>query len=258
MSNATLLAEDRREQILIDSIQGKCQAIVTHRGLNGWRTFKSCFASGSRTANVVHLVLREVLDRQVVRVGDTLGVTFRVGHSKCMFSGAVLSLLSTEDGLRVSLPWPADVQRLQRRAYQRTVPPRSQVIAVRFWRTSVNSSAAREPEVKYGQLEDLSAGGIRLRVTDPENLELDVPYRCSFSPRPGAPALVLEATLRHHEAAANGKASLGFQFLGLETSAEGQRALARLARVVQSFHQGRGRSSRPDNGSEPKDSITTG
>jgi hypothetical protein len=78
---------------------------------------------------------------------------------------------------------------------------------------------------------------MRIKVADPKDVELDRTYKCVLTPRPGKPALVLEAVLRHREAGDSGRASLGFQFVGMETTAEGIRLLDRLVRVVNHFHR---------------------
>jgi hypothetical protein len=50
---------------------------------------------------------------------------------------------------------------------------------------------------------------------------------------------VLDAVLRHREAAEQGRASLGFQFVGMETTPEGLRLLDRLVRIVNHFQRSR-------------------
>ena len=76
-----------------------------------------------------------------------------------------------------------------------------------------------------------------LKVADAVSVEMDRTYKTVFAPRPGKPALILDSILRHREVVEKGRASLGFQFVGLETSTEGLRTLDRLARLVSHFQR---------------------
>jgi len=78
---------------------------------------------------------------------------------------------------------------------------------------------------------------MRIKVADSKEVQIDQTYRCVFSPRPGKPSLVLDAVLRHREAVDHGRASLGFQFVGMETTQEGLRLLDRIVRIVNDFQR---------------------
>jgi hypothetical protein len=177
----------------------------------------------------------------------------------------------------VGLRWPRQIHQLQRRAYERATPPRGNVIAVRCWQEQRRSGKAAETRrVRHGQLDDLSAGGMRLRMADATDMQIGHTYRCAFTPHPGSQQLIVEAILRHRQAESSpsgrlqteprpsgrgcegepsgqrqveapvaadllvDRVSLGFQFIGLEASPEGQRTLDRLARIVSKFQRARG------------------
>jgi len=93
-------------------------------------------------------------------------------------------------------------------------------------------------QVLTGRMLDLSAGGIRVSIPDP-SIEWTIGARviCEFQHRPEESPIRLETRLQHIEAAANGHRSIGFQFVGLDTSLEGQRRLAHLASIVTSFQR---------------------
>jgi hypothetical protein len=78
---------------------------------------------------------------------------------------------------------------------------------------------------------------MRIKVADSKEVQLDRTYRCVFSPRAGKPSLVLDAVLRHREAGDQGRAALGFQFVGMETTQDGLRLLDRLVRIVNHFQR---------------------
>lgn len=142
----------------------------------------------------------------------------------------------------VTFCWPDQIQQLQRRAYERATPPKDMVIAVRFWREVGPIGVPAEARtVRYGQLEDLSAGGLRVKVSNPDDIQPGATYRCVIEPYPGKPPLILDAVVRHREAVDHGRASIGFQLVGLETTPEGRKALDRLARTVSRFQRARSR-----------------
>jgi len=236
---------------LLDSIRQQRQLVLTQSAPDGWRTFKAVFHLGTpESGDLAVRVLDECEGAQgSLTTGATLGGTFRLGHKKCMFSTSLRGIRGAGDHSIATMGWPQHLQQLQRRAYERAAPPAGSIVVVRFWReVSTDSPPAGDSRaVRHGQLEDLSCGGIRIKVADAHDVALGCTHRCVFAPRPGKPSMVLEGILRHREAAEHGRASLGFQFVGLETTPEGLRALDRLARVVGHFQRSHGhRTRRPE------------
>ncbi|MEK6675180.1 MAG: PilZ domain-containing protein [Planctomycetota bacterium] len=237
------LVEDQKDNILEESIRDERHLVLTERSPQGWRLWKSRFVTGSKAA--ANLLVKLRLDEGIshtLEVGSTVGVTFRTGHMKCMFRSTVEQVQPRPDGDVLKLLWPENIQRLQRRIFERTAPPRGQVVAVKFWReaSSEPSNPSTSPAViRHGQMEDLSAGGLRIHVADPGDIQLGTTYRCSFAPNQGAPHVVLESILLHKEAADRSRISLGFQFVGLDSSADGRKTLDRLAKIVSQYQRSR-------------------
>lgn len=245
MGATQTITADRHGQILEDSVRQRRPLILTHNGADGWRTFKATFAEatpGTPTLTVRIETSAEQPPTPMPKIGDPLGGTFRLGHKKCMFSTTLMNTRRDGNAEVWMIRRPEQLQQLQRRAYERALPLKGSVIAVRFWReTPGGDTPADARTVRHGQLEDLSAGGMRVKVADPKDLDLDRTYRCVFTPRPGKPALVMDAVLRHREAVDQGRSSLGFQFVGMEASEEGMKLLDRLVRIVQHFHRAEAR-----------------
>lgn len=243
MSGTQAIAEDRRDRIIEDSIRDHRPGVLTRQADCGWQTYRTQFISGSRPSGAVVLKIDPSNEQSVDRLpnpGESLGVTFRAGHMKCMFSSILENVHPGSDGSLLTLKWPDEVQRLQRRVYERVQPPPGMVVAVRFWRfDALSASPGGDRAARYGQLEDISAGGIRVQTTDAGTLDTGCIYRCAFSPRPQAPSLVIDARLRHHEHADRGRVSLGFQFVGLETTSDGRKVLNRLVKVIGQFQRAR-------------------
>jgi len=256
MSTTQTIGRERQDQVLEDAVRDERPLVLTYNSDDGWRTFKAAFVSGPAGSSGILVKLEPPADGVVGNLptpGDTLGGTFRLGHKKCMFSTVLLSVQRQGEGQprsgvdndgcsRWAIRRPEQLQQLQRRAYERAAPPKGSVIAVRFWREVVGGDASTDARnVRHGQLEDISAGGMRIKVADPKDMSLDRTYRCVFTPRPGKPSLVLDAVLRHREAVDQGRASLGFQFVGMEATPEGLRLLDRLVRIVNHFQRSNAR-----------------
>lgn len=244
-----IIAERQRvERVLGDAISDQRQALVTHQTRTGWRIHKTTLVSGSEGAGLVTLRSRfgdgEAQGEAFLpNPGDEIGVTFRAGHKKCMFGSTVSSLAGEGTEPLITLQWPPRLQQLQRRAYQRIALPRHAAIPVRLVHGPSNDGLHAEiRSVRHAQLEDLSVGGMRVRIQDSASLKQDDAYRCVFAPRPGKPSFVIDALIRHTEAPTAGHATVGLQFIGLEVSAEGMRTLDRLARVVNYFQRARAKS----------------
>jgi len=245
MSATEATTEEQRDEILADSINRRLRVMVTHHLPEGWRTYKSSFLSGTRLSGTILLkvlVPENTPDSTLPQAGGPCGVTFRLGHKKCMFSTVVRSGVSENGALLVTVNWPENLEQLQRRAYERVAPPRDTVVAVRFWPEEPDSNAVENGRnIRHGQLEDVSASGMRVKTSDLGDIEVGRTYRCVFAPQPGAPVVIADAVLRHREAADHGRASLGFHFVGLEVTPEGRKLLDRIARIVIQFQRARRR-----------------
>lgn len=245
MRAAQTVVKAKLGEILQQCVETRRHVVLTHHNPGGWRTYKSKFVACDATARTLKVEVIMPSDEPndlAPKPGDTLGVTFRAGHKKCMFATSVLSREYHEGDALFSMEWPDHLQQLQRRAYERAEPPMNVVVAVRFWREQGAQEMSLEARnVRHGQLEDMSAGGMRVKVVDAGDIELGATYRCAFTPRPGKPGIVIDAVVRHREALNHGRSSIGFQFVGAETTPEGRRVLDRLARAVGQFQRARSR-----------------
>ncbi len=256
MNSASSIAKKQPDQYLTDSIRKERMVVITVNGPDGWTSFKSKFLPTSREGETVAVEIMPDERREIefrAQPGTELGVTFRVGHKKCMFGTVVESVQPKDDTVVAVFRWPDCIMPLRRRAFERATVPDGVVVAVRFWRDDAASTTGADARtVRHGQLEDISAGGMRVRVASPDDIDLGTVYRCAFTPKQGKPAILVEARVRHREAIGHGRASIGFQYVGLEVTAEGRRALERLTRVVSQYQrahsQRRPRKKRNDHG----------
>ncbi len=226
---------DQCSDILREAVCRRLHLTLTYRGPAGWRCYKGIFAQ----AAVGEAILRACIKIDngpegygLPRAGSALGASFRFGHKKCMFASTLRSVREANEGLIVTLDAPTRLSHLQRRVFERVTLPPDAAIAVRFWHEHDDAKPPQERDIRYAQLEDLSAGGLRMRGSKVGDLQLHSTFRCAFSLQSNSPTFVLDAVLMHREEVGNGRASLGFHFIGLEATQQGQHDLERLARAV--------------------------
>lgn len=246
MAPPRIINDDRQDQIIQNAIDGHRPLLLTHQSSEGWRAFKGRFVAGSRSTHAIVVRIAWPENGGSTRLpapGDPLGATFRFDHKKCLFATTLEEMQRQTQEALVRLRWPNHIRQIQRRAFERARSPTGTIIAVRFWQNDgPGRSDTLARNIRHGQLEDLSASGMRLKATRSEEFEIGRTYRCVFTPRSGKPSIVVDAILQHRESTEYGRACLGFQFVGLEATKEGQDVLNRLVRLTHRFRSGRSRS----------------
>ena len=242
MDKMRYVEPSRRDEILHEVAEKALPIVVTTRSGTTWLTHKSHLRVGPEPTRQLALAAPLTADDgtpTTLERGELVGVSFRHGHKKYMFGGAVEDL--QEYPPAVLIAWPDEVQELQRRVYHRCTPPRGQTVDLRYWLLGEQDrgpSAAQPPDDAYhGTLKDLSVGGVSIQTRAEPALQLGQTLVCHFAPKRGAPPLTIEATLRHREPQPHGNEALGLQFIGLETTAGGRKRLVRLARIVADYQR---------------------
>ncbi len=251
------LVGQQRDQLLRDAERRKLHVTITHRGDAGWSIFKGCFKSDSSTAQSPTLCICDIQKKpeEWPTENDVVGIAFRVGHKKCMFGAQFRRVESVSGNHLLSLSWPETIQQLQRRAYERVSPPPGVVVSVRFRPENSSKEDSGRPVMRHGQLENLSAGGVQVSVSNRTEVDHDSTYQVVFAPKSGSPSLVLETILKHCEEVENDRLLLGFQFIGLETTPNGHDLLERLAHAVASFKRMNQRDESPAQSKSRKSPI---
>lgn len=233
------------EQILAKVVRKQLAVVLTQRIDNKWHTFHAHLRPSPHTPNILLASLpaegKESRADQP-RPGTTTGVVFRLGHKKGMFCTEVCDVRFQNREWQLVLVPPHSLQLLQRRAFERAEPPVGTVISVRFWLEDAGLLTDR-CDMRHGQLENLSAGGMQISVGEAADSRIGDAYHCAFTPRSGTASLIMESILRHRDTVGRGRVSFGFQFIGLETTDEGQRTLDRLAQIVRFYQRSRFRKS---------------
>ena len=248
MSQVLYVDRRRRDDIIADAARRRTPVVLTRQEGGGWKTYKARLLGCSEQARQVYVeqpVGGSGEPGLAPLSGELLGVAFRRGHKKCLFNDVVRRCPEDQSGgspWEFAVDWPQDMQELQRRVYERVCPPPERSIRVRF---RVGGPGSGPERGIVGVMEDLSAGGVRVRCAEGDGLRVGDNGKITFSLRSREPEFRLDGVFRHCQSMPDGTCSLGFQFLGLETSRDGHETLARLARTVTDFQRAAVRRRRP-------------
>jgi len=244
-----------------------------------WQVYKSCFLSLNSNRVILAQPLAGDYDYALEpAAGTELAVTFKKGYSKCLFitrligpaqyrlepeaevphtllaSGLSSESVATQTHIIPALAvyHPQQIEKMQRRGYNRTTPPPELTVPVDFW-------VRQASEKKYrGVLANLSAGGIGIIISPEDIPEIreNKEYEMHFNPLPAgwqdrtdrsrtgqqgelvasaSEVLQFPVTFRHVTVRPDGKNLLGFQTVGLELTEHGRGILHRLSRIVKIY-----------------------
>lgn len=240
----------RRDDIVRNAVARRFDVQLTRYGGSGWTTYASRFVSASDDCSVLWIdpPRHDARDEDSpLRVGEQVGISFRRGRCKCLFTTTVLEANPAPESGRpvaVAIRWPESLQEMQRRVYQRVTPPPNYVVTVTVFRHCLTDGPAQAAGVvprggvlSEGRLANLSAGGLCFSTSDKPALREGDLVIIRFSPRPGGEPLQMDGRVRHAIPAPGNRWSVGLQFVGLETTTTGQCRLAELATIVSAFRR---------------------
>jgi hypothetical protein len=257
MNEVVMLEGSQSQQILRAVIDRKIPAIVSYLSKDKWHVAKVTVARLDATAGRLYLEGSRSLGRLLplnIRIGQPVGVSFKYGHGKFVFDTTVLGLEPSSEptfGGTIVLAEPHRIGLIQRRSYFRVNVPRSLKVNVVFWHRK--GSSVNEDHIhtySQGRLMDISAGGAQIvvstgcelgrSVTDAPDFDFKKGQFIGlrFTPLPYETPLMFNAQIRNILPTVDETAlCLGLQIVGLEASAEGRQTLARIASVVEQYHQ---------------------
>ncbi len=244
MSSMLTVEDSRLDEIVTAAIRNATKVVLTCRRRNGWEALKGAFVTDPTSARRVLVTSQDTGPLEAdpaFEPGQRIGVSFRRGHRKCIFTTVVESPPHHASNV-IALRWPETLQQMQRRVYHRASPPPGHAIGVdiRAGHLDDDPDQPAGPPIVSGTLEDLSVGGIRVLCNQDPVLVDAMPVVCSFNVAGGRRAFALNAVFRHAESRGVHH-SLGFQFIGLESRTDGPDTLAQLARTVTNFQRAESR-----------------
>ncbi len=222
------------QNLLHTALMKKMPLTITKKQGEDWEMYKSHILSihGHRMVITMPEAREEQTPIQAEK-GQEIAISFKKGYNKCLFTSRIISSGRTEvdagkftETLMIYIP--EQVEKIQRRVYERTQVPDGDSINVNFW--PINDSKNRYT----GELTDLSGGGIGVTVSKEIVPDIEAEQHCTvqFVPLPGHEPIIASAIYRHISDPEDGVKKIGFQFIGLETSEQGRMILRRIGRVV--------------------------
>ncbi len=190
-----------------------------------------------------------IKDAPEITEGLMLGLTFKLGHHKHIFNTPVEAVCQVKtDGEEslcvVCVPAPSNMQRVQRRAYNRVDVPRNRSILATFWHGGQDSDQSVRWE---GWVTNISAGGFQVRLPKQAAPELGVGDVVGVRIKVGQEfePVLADVQFRQKIDDDRGVVMLGFQFVGLNESQRGRQTLERIGMIVRGFqrHSGRRRAA---------------
>lgn len=175
---------------------------------------------------------------------ERIGVNFKLKHHKYIFSATVVGQerIRQDDGSHLpvlAVVAPTRMQRLQRRAFLRADVPANRIVRVSFWlggRDCEPAGTDSDHAVWSGQVLNISAGGFQLSAEPNAASALEegdsVGLRVVFGA--GGETVYADAQFRHVELR-DGRALMGFQFIGLTETPAGRVALQLISAKVSEF-----------------------
>ncbi|MGB9625672.1 MAG: flagellar brake protein [Phycisphaerae bacterium] len=259
MSTVLTVEPTRRDQALDEAVSRNVPIVLSVRDGVSWAVHKSRFLGSNRVAKRLYIECPPPAAPESpppeVRRGEAVGVAFRRGHKKCVFTAVMLGQedYGPDGGSPVpalALSWPDSLQELQRRAYYRVSVPPHKTVKVELWQGGAacrKKAGSAEWPSYTGRLMDLSAGGMCLVLPPNRNPRLDAgdAVGLEFQPEPGGPAFLLNGLVRYVDPAPDGATTVGLQFVGLEATVENRKVLQQLLRVVNQYYRFELRRLRP-------------
>jgi c-di-GMP-binding flagellar brake protein YcgR len=230
-------------RMLLEEAAGKHLPLtITNKQDTNWQVYHSTFYALKSHRIIASLPVPDVSTGQMEpAAGQEIGVSFKKGYHKCLFVTRIVAQepYELDPGVMapsITLLVPEQIEKIQRRAYNRTKVPAKDRIPVSFWKTENPDQGV----VWEGTLSDLSAGGVGIRIPKNEISDL-VPgqqYHIQFVPLVGYDPLQLSGCFRHAVEAPEGEqVILGFKLVGLEMDEGGRHTLRQLSRIVSVYQR---------------------
>jgi c-di-GMP-binding flagellar brake protein YcgR len=255
MDNSVSTLDDRESlQLLKTVIKREVTAILSYMSKNKWHVAKVYLLDLDMDRLWIESMHPETRRQPLnIQVGQPVGISFKYAYGKFIFDTTVLALEPSGDpnkGGKITVSSPKNLEVIQRRSYFRVSVPRSMHVNVTLWhRAGKPLNDPLSHEYCAGRLMDISAGGLMLSIskdTSPNenhgqawgSFKKGQFIGLRFTPLPYETPITFNAQIRNVLPTADDQAvCLGLQMVGLEASSEGRQTIARIASIVEHYHQ---------------------
>lgn len=253
MGSVFTLDENQVSEILSSAITQRIPAIMSYMSRNKWHVAKVVMVARSDRELQLETMQQDQRQQPLnIQVGQPVGLSFKYSYAKFVFDTTIQGLKpasASGQGGAIMVAFPDKVEAIQRRSYFRVNVPEEMQVKVVIWHRTGRPQTSEEPQQYVcGHLMDLSAGGAQIAMPMADMLDDAERGRLSyrkgqfiglrFTPLPYEMPLVINAQIRTLIPTADeSSVCLGLQLVGLEASVEGRQTLARVADVVEKYHQ---------------------
>jgi len=246
ISNRNFVVGAECRKLLQLAAQRHLPLTLTNRPEHRWQVYKTHFLSFQSNRLILARPCMDMTEGYMEPTeGQEIAITFKKGYNKCFFVTRIIRCQEFELEPDVYVPAimitaPQQIEKIQRRNYNRAVVSTDEPVEVEFWSDDPTFTAG--PDHWKATLQDLSAGGLSIRMPsgrDPQ-LQENQQVHMEFVPLPDQPSLCVDARFRHATQLPDDDAiTLGFQLVGLEMCEQGRNALRRIGRVISVYQRRR-------------------
>ena len=180
-----------------------------------------------------------------ITIDQPVGISMNRGVEVYMFEVPVVgyeAAVNDGKGGILVLKMPENIEKMQRRAFTRVHVPDGMNVKVLCWHRGYIDANSQPPMEHYwqGDLVDLSAGGMQVRVNKDQGLNFKQSQivGLQFTPMPYQKPIIIEGQVRRVSGGEMGCTMVGVEFLGIESAGEGREKLYRIIDTVSDYeHQ---------------------
>lgn len=255
MNDVEILKSEELREVLEKAVQKNTAAVLSHLSKGQWHTTN--IALRAMTGHTLHV---ETIEQESphpvnIEINQPVGLCIHQEFNKYIFETVVIGFETSKSqtkGQRILLDLPESIDRMQRRAYNRTQVPKSLNVRVLFWHRGYSDESRQVPLENYwqGSLLNISAGGIQIAVDFDQkpNFKIGQLVGLQFTPMSYQKPIHVEGQVRHIAQGVEGqKFCIGIEFIGLEASGQGRRKLRRIINTINNYEKkNRRRGKKPE------------
>ncbi|MFH1616180.1 MAG: PilZ domain-containing protein [Planctomycetota bacterium] len=239
MDYPQLLSKKELRALFCGALNSTEPLIMTHLSCRKWQATKLCLEEVHDKTLTVRVLENEQGLTVNTQIDQPVGLSVRLGNQTYICESAILAV-NSDHPPKITLEFPDQGEKLQRRNYLRVAAPPRLKIQVFFWRSNrrQNTQEIAAEQCWQARLLDLSAGGMQLAINheDIAGLEPGQMIGLQFTPMPYEKPLLLEGRIKRIvNRPAKDRTLLGLEILGLEVTTEGRERLHRICRTVENY-----------------------
>jgi c-di-GMP-binding flagellar brake protein YcgR len=231
-----------QEELLREAVARQSPIALSCRVADGWSGYYSKFLQESRNEKglLIEYPWCDGAYLPELVPGQTLGVSFRRGPKRCVFSTILIATrriaLSGSEIPAILIEWPGQIFELQRRLDYRAPVPTDRVIEITTRKRPAAGNSTEPP--MHATLMDVSAGGLSMAFPNDNHPRWDTDdvIECTFKPDPEQPPLEVIGRVRYAQQTRHAF-RVGIQCYGLEATENGRLILDRMIDLCADYQQ---------------------